>query len=109
MIKRSFAFFNSKKMWKSILTFFKNKYYISLAAFLVWMLLFDRNDIFSQYQHRSKLNTLRQNREYYIKDIIKINNDIKELTTDQNDLEKFAREKYLMKKDNEDVYVIVKK
>lgn len=95
-------------MWKPILSFFKNKYYISLIAFLVWMLLFDRNDIFTQYQHLSKLKTLKENREYFKKDIAKINNDIKELTTDQNDLEKFAREKYMMKKENEDVYVIVR-
>jgi cell division protein FtsB len=99
----------SKKMWKSILNFFKNKYYVSLIAFLVWMLLFDRNDIISQYQHISKLNTLIENKDYYKIDIQKINNDIKELSTDQNDLEKFAREKYLMKKDHEDVYVIVRK
>lgn len=77
-------------------------------AFLVWMLLFDRNDLFTQYQHISKLNTLKENREYYKKDIEKINKDIQELTTDQNLLEKFAREKYLMKRDNEDVYIIVK-
>lgn len=95
-------------MWQRILRFFKNKYYISLLAFLVWMLLFDRNDIFTQYQHITKLNTLRQNREYYIKDIQKLNNDIIELNTNQLLLEKFAREKYLMKKDNEDVYVIVR-
>lgn len=79
-----------------------------MIAFLVWMLLFDRNDIFTQYQHISKLKTLKENREYFKKDIAKINNDIKELTTDQNDLEKFAREKYMMKKENEDVYVIVR-
>jgi cell division protein FtsB len=95
-------------MWQRILRFFKNKYYISLLAFLVWMLLFDRNDIFTQYQHISKLNSLRQNREYYIKDIQKLNKDIIELNTNQLLLEKFAREKYLMKKDNEDVYVIVR-
>lgn len=95
-------------MWQRILSFFKNKYYMSLLAFLVWMLLFDRNDIFTQYQHISKLNSLRQNREYYIVDIQKLNKDIIELNTNQLLLEKFAREKYLMKKDNEDVYVIVR-
>ncbi|MCF8284993.1 MAG: septum formation initiator family protein [Sphingobacteriales bacterium] len=95
-------------MWQRILRFFKNKYYMSLLAFLVWMLLFDRNDIFTQYQHITKLNSLRQNREYYIVDIQKLNKDIIELNTNQLLLEKFAREKYLMKKDNEDVYVIVR-
>ena len=47
-------------------------------------------------------------REYYIKDIKKLNEDIIELNTSQTQLEKFARKKYLMKKDNEDVYVIVR-
>ncbi len=95
-------------MWQRILSFFKNKYYISLLAFAVWMVLFDRNDIISQYQHISKLKELRDSRDYYIKDIKKLNDDIMELSTDQSQLEKFAREKYLMKKDNEDVYVIVR-
>jgi cell division protein FtsB len=72
------------------------------------MLLFDRNDIFSQYKHLSELKKLKESKEYYKKDIEIINNDIKELSTNQVLLEKFAREKYLMKKDNEDVYVIVK-
>ena len=72
------------------------------------MLVFDRNDLISQYQHYNDLKLLEDQKAYYIKDIDRMEKDFINLTTDQNHLEKFGREKYLMKKDNEDVYVIVK-
>lgn len=94
---------------KRIIPILKNKYYIALAVFLTWMIVFDKNDIISQYQHTSRLKSLRNDREYYKKEILTIQKDIEDLSSDQEHLEKFAREKYLMKKDNEDVFVIVKK
>lgn len=93
---------------KKLVNILKNKYYIIFAVFVVWMLLFDKNDLISQYQHRQKLKALEADKEYYKTEIIKIEKDILDLSTDREHLEKFAREKYLMKKDNEDVYVIVK-
>jgi len=55
------------------------------------------------------LNKLEAQKEYYLK-IIKENTEkIRELRTDKANLEKFAREEYLMKKNNEDIFVIVKK
>ena len=93
---------------KKFLNILKNKYYLSFALFIVWMLVFDRNDLISQYQHYNDLKLLEDQKAYYIKDIDRMEKDFINLTTDQNHLEKFGREKYLMKKDNEDVYVIVK-
>jgi len=74
---------------------------------VVWMLFFDRNDLLSQYEYRSQLNKFKEEKAFYIAEIEKVKTDLNELTTNKERLEKFAREKYLMKKDNEDVYVII--
>jgi cell division protein FtsB len=96
------------QMFKKILPWLKNKYVYSSLAFIVWMLFFDRNDVISQFELRSKLHQLRDDRAYYIEEIKKDRKDMKELLTNPKNLEKFAREKYLMKKDNEDIFLIVK-
>lgn len=85
----------------------RNKYLIAGIAFLTWMLFFDRNDLMSQYEYRQELNKRRAEKEFYIKETEKTVKDLNELTTNRAKLEKFAREKYLMKKDNEDVFVII--
>jgi cell division protein FtsB len=86
----------------------KNKYFLASLAFLIWMLFFDRNDLLSQYEYQSQLNKLQEEKEFYQKETELVKKDLEELTTDMKKLEKFAREKYLMKKDDEDVFVIVK-
>ncbi len=93
---------------KKVLPYLKNKYIIVTAFFVVWMLFVDRNDFIAQYQQVHKLNLLKKEKKYYQDEITKTQEDLKELTTDPEHLEKFAREKYLMKKDNEDVFVIIK-
>jgi len=85
----------------------RNKYVIATLAFITWMLFFDRNDISSQYHYRSNLSELQKEKEFYLKETEKVKKDLEELTTDPKQLQKFAREKYYMKKDNEDVYVII--
>ncbi len=90
------------------LNLLKNKYLICGIAFLTWMLFFDRNDLMSQYEYRQQLNVLEAEKEFYTTETEKTVKDLNELTTDRAKLEKFAREKYLMKKDNEDVFVIIK-
>ena len=86
----------------------KNKFFIVTVAFIVWMLFFDKNDLVSQYEYRQQVNTLKEEREFYSKETEKVSKDLDELTSNPQKLEKFAREKYLMKKENEDVFVIVK-
>ncbi len=87
--------------------FRSDKYFIAGIAFLTWMLFFDRNDLMSQYEYRTQLNKLQAEKEFYLKESAKAVKDLNELTTDKTKLEKFAREKYLMKKENEDVFVII--
>jgi len=93
---------------KRLLSLFRNKYFVVTVAFTVWMVFFDKNDLFSQYQYHSQLSKLKHERDFYQKETDKVHQELNELTTNKETLEKFAREKYLMKKDNEDVFVIVK-
>ena len=91
-----------------LLELFRNKYFIAAIAFVVWMLFFDRNDMLSQYEYRSEVNKLQEEKDFYEKETAHVKKDLDELNTNLNTAEKFAREKYFMKKDNEDVFVIVK-
>lgn len=91
-----------------ILELVRNKYFLSVAAFIVWMLFFDRNDMISQYEFKSEVNKLQEEKDFYVKEISQVKKDLNELNTNLNTAEKFAREKYFMKKDNEDVFVIIK-
>ncbi|WDF57470.1 septum formation initiator family protein [Mucilaginibacter sp. KACC 22063] len=93
---------------KRLLDLLRNKFFLVTVAFVVWMIFFDKNDIFSQYQYHDQLSKLKQERDFYLKETERVSKDLQELTSDKAQLEKFAREKYLMKKDNEDVFVIVR-
>ncbi len=92
---------------KRLFALFRNKFFWMTAAFIVWMIFFDKNDLFSQYHYYQQLSKLKQERNFYKTETAKANKDLDELTTNPAQLEKFAREKYLMKKDNEDIFVVV--
>ncbi|MBK0380555.1 FtsB family cell division protein [Mucilaginibacter segetis] len=92
-----------------LINLFKNKFFLATLAFLIWMIFFDRNDLISQYEYHQQLTELEQKRDFYQTQTAKVNEELDELSSDKAKLEKFAREKYLMKKDNEDVFVIVHK
>lgn len=93
-------------MWKRIPPFLYNKYLIALILFLVWLTFFDRNNFISQVRYGRTLNKQRLQKEFYKKEIVQDSIALTELA-DTNLLEKFAREKYLFKKDNEDIYLII--
>ena len=93
---------------RKILRILSKSFYISVSLlFIIWMLFFDSNDLFTQYRLKSKLNDLETSKIHYEKEIKKVEKDRKELLTNKELLEKFAREKYLMKKTKEDIYIIV--
>lgn len=75
--------------------------------FVMWLLFFDQNNWITQFQYQMELNKLENEREFYDEEIKKVTQDLKELRTNPKSLEKFAREKYLMKKSNEEVFVLV--
>lgn len=90
-----------------LLKLLKNKFFITIVALLVWLTFFDKNDVFTQYELIQKCHKLEKEKQYYIKEIEENRKNLQELKTHKKSLETFAREKYLMKKDNEDVFVFV--
>jgi cell division protein DivIC len=87
-------------------TFAKNFYFIASIAFVIWMLFFDSNNLISQYSLWSKRNEITKEKNYYLTKIEEVQQERKELFSQNRLIEKFAREKYLMKKESEDIYII---
>jgi len=85
---------------------FTSKYLITGTAFAVWMMFFDRNDVPLQISRIRELNKLEQNEKAMTLLIANTSKELEQLKTNPETLEKYAREKYLMKKDNEDLYII---
>ena len=92
-----------KNTW---ITYLKNRYLWASIAFIVWMLFFDSEDLLTQYQLHQQIKQLQKEKTYYTKQIEIIRRERQELLTNEELLEKFAREKYFMKKPNEDIYII---
>lgn len=93
--------------WRPLLRILKNKYVYSTLAFLVWIIAFDRNNLIRQYELTQELNTLRQEKAYYIEEIRKDSIAMAELMSSLEQLEKFGRERYLMKKKNEEIFLVI--
>ncbi len=87
----------------------KNKYLITAVVFATWMIFFDHNDLFIQQARASELSDLEESKAFYKDQIEKTQQELKNIEASASSLEKIAREKYLMKKDNEDLFVIVDK
>ncbi len=87
----------------------KNKFFISLAAFAVWMLFFDERDVFTMSHHRQELRELQQSKKYYTDQINKEKTELEKLKNNPATLEKYAREKYYMKRDNEELFLVPEK
>lgn len=85
---------------------FRNFYVVTTVCFVVWMTFFDSNDWINRYRMGSKLRALENEKEYYSEKIKEVEKDRRELMGTPELLEKFAREKYLMKKPGEDIFVI---
>lgn len=98
-----------KKFIDKIPPILKNKYLLTGVAFLILMLFLDRNNLVSQYKMRKELNGLRQELQFYRDQAAKDSTELSRLMGDSLELEKLGREKYLMKRDSEDIYIIVRK
>ncbi len=84
----------------------KNKYFIAFAVFASVMLVFDKNDIFTQAERKRELNNLQKSKQYFTEQINAERAELDQLRTNPATLEKYAREKYLMKRENEDLFLI---
>lgn len=85
----------------------RNKYVLTALVFLVWLVFFDRHNLVTQFKLKQELTDVEKEKLYYQDKAIEVEAEAKGLFSNAEKLEKFAREEYLMKKDNEEVFIIV--
>ncbi|HPY66617.1 MAG TPA: hypothetical protein PLI41_00340 [Bacteroidales bacterium] len=86
---------------------FRNKYFLTVFLFLIWIILMDSNNLLLRIREVRELRKLKSDKEYYTNKIENDKNKLKELKTDNHNLEKFAREQYRMKKPDEDLFIVL--
>ncbi len=96
-----------KRLISRIPPILKNFYVLSLSFFIVWLLFFDSNDVVTQVKLSRKQSDLKEAKQFYEKKIEQVKVDREALLNNKELLEKLAREKYFMKKENEDVFIVV--
>ena len=97
-----------KSFYQYIPNWLKNKYAISIYVFLIWIMFFDTNTILSQIKMKRQIANMKAKQSYYQEQIKVVDKDLEGLQKENTaSLEKFARENYYMKKNNEDVFVIM--
>jgi cell division protein FtsB len=94
---------------RKILKYLRNFYFLSTLSFLFWVIFIDSNNLIVHFKLTKKLWELENQKEYFQEKKIQIQQERAELMSNSELLEKFARERYLMKKPTEDLYVIVEK
>ncbi|MDD3080486.1 MAG: septum formation initiator family protein [Paludibacter sp.] len=94
------------KIWKTIKPVILNKYLITLLAFIIWVTFFDQHNLIERWQTHKEIRALEKEYQYYEGEIKTDKEKMKLLQHDNKYLEKFAREKYHMKSDDEDVFII---
>jgi Septum formation initiator. len=95
----------TKNKYLKYLKPFKNIFVLILIVFCVWMLFFDAHNWFLHNELNKEIDKLEDEKEYYKSEIEKDKKEIKNLSTEEG-LEKYGREKYKMKKENEEIYLI---
>lgn len=86
---------------------FRNKYILTILIFFLWILLLDSNNLLSRFQDLRELHKLKKDREYLQNKVEVDKKKINELKTDNHNLEKFGREQYMMKKPDEDLFIVL--
>ena len=101
-----FVLMFSKKNINQFLKFLKNKYILTSILFVIWILFFDQNNLLDRKKNVNEYKQLLKDKEYYLQKIEEDRKKLEELQTNNENLEKFAREQYLMKKDDEEIFII---
>ena len=84
----------------------RNKFIVVTCIFVLWLFFFDRNSFFDQYRLQSTLQELENKKEYYQQEILRDEESSKDLYNNDKSREKFVRERYYMKKNNEEIFII---
>jgi cell division protein FtsB len=85
-----------------------NRYFLAIIAFTVWMTFFDTNSFKRQHLLNARISEIKDMNAFYTSEIEKNNKAIHDLITDPEAIEKYGREKYLMKRDSEDIYIVAR-
>jgi cell division protein DivIC len=102
LLSRPFAM----KFLTRIPSWIRNKYLIASVIFFVWIAFFDSKDLLNQYDRKKQLQALQKSKAYFEEEIANERKALEELKSNPAAIEKYAREKYLMKKDDEDLFLI---
>lgn len=86
----------------------KNKYFLTFIIFFIYMLFFDSNNLIRQFELMKELKGVEVERKYYMEEINSNVSTTENLLSDIKKLERYAREKFLMKRSDEDVFMIVR-
>jgi len=89
-----------------ILKILRNKYISSMIVFVIWIAFFDRNDLFTQWDRKQELQKLETSQTFYEQEIATTRKDLLELNSNPATLEKFAREKFYLKRPNEEIFIV---
>jgi cell division protein FtsB len=89
-----------------LVTILRNKYLLTLTGFVVWMFFFDKNDVFTQLQRRRELAEVEDSKAYFAQKITESKKFSQEIQSNAAAIEKFARERYYMKRENEDLFLV---
>ena len=98
-----------KNLYEKTPSYLNNKYVIIITLFIIWIVFFDNYNLIRQSKIKKEIKQLEENKNFYSKEIKKDSTEYHELLNSDEKKEKFAREKFLMRKENEDVYIIRKK
>ncbi len=85
----------------------RNRYGAGILCFIAWIAFFDDHDLWTTYKLRRELSSLKEDHAYYAAEIQVTRERIHQLNSDAALLEKFARERYMFKRENEDIFVLV--
>ena len=98
-----------KEFYKKIPSVLKNKYFIVGFLFIIWIVFLDENNLVLLNQQQSNLEKNQEIIDSLENEISEMEDKLERLNNDQKELEKFARENFLMKKENEDIIIIREK
>jgi cell division protein FtsB len=85
----------------------RNRYGVAVLALIVWITFFDQSDAWTTFKNQRELSRMEEQKDWYRAEIDRTKEQLHELSSDKELLEKFARERYLMKRENEDIFVLV--
>lgn len=96
-----------KSIVRLIVPLLRNRYVVTFLAFIIWVGFFDQNNLVERHELSNRIEELERQKIHYREEISNNKSRMEELQSDPENLEKFAREQYLMKKPEEDIFVVI--